>query len=131
MTVSERIKELRKRRNYTADHVAEKLGVSRSTIFRYENGDIEKVPADIIDKLAGILDTNPSYLLGWTDDPWENWPHEDGPEKIAATRKMKIESPVLHDAYFSFAEDAREQGIDPEDIKTALAMIKKLRGDGE
>lgn len=69
MTIAERIKERRKELGYNADYVAEQLGVSRSTIFRYENGDIEKIPVDIVEKLANILKTTPDFLMGRADSP--------------------------------------------------------------
>lgn len=65
----QRLKQQRKLIGISADEVANELGVSRSTIFRYENGYIEKVPANVIEELAGILKTTPAYLMGWTDDP--------------------------------------------------------------
>ncbi len=61
----QRIKERRKQLEMSADDVASELNVSRSTIFRYENGNIEKVPANILEKLADILKTTPAYLMGW------------------------------------------------------------------
>lgn len=64
----QRIKEQRKRLDMSADDVAEQLGVSRSTVFRYENGHIEKIPATILEKLAAILKTTPAYLMGWQED---------------------------------------------------------------
>ena len=68
--MSETGKQMKKRRkqlNMSADELAEKLGVSRSTIFRYEKGDIDKVPADHIEKLAKALRTTPAYLMGWEE----------------------------------------------------------------
>jgi len=65
MNVGARIRKLRKAKGYSADFIAEKLNVSRSTIFRYENGDIEKVPSDIILQLADILNTTPAVIMGW------------------------------------------------------------------
>lgn len=62
-----RIKNRRKELGLTADELAERLNVSRSTIFRYENGDIEKVPADFIKTIAQALSTTPDYLMGWDD----------------------------------------------------------------
>lgn len=44
----EQMKKRRKQLNMSADELAEKLGVSRSTIFRYEKGDIDKVPVEYI-----------------------------------------------------------------------------------
>lgn len=67
MTVGERMKMLRKKREISADTVAEALGVSRSTVFRYERGDIDKVPADLLERIASVLHTNSGYLLGWSE----------------------------------------------------------------
>ncbi|MDK2965745.1 MULTISPECIES: helix-turn-helix transcriptional regulator [Lacrimispora] len=60
----QRIKKRRKQLGMRADDVASLLGVSRSTVFRYENGNIEKVPANVLEKLAEILKTTPDYLIG-------------------------------------------------------------------
>lgn len=60
-----RIKERRKQLGISADKVAELSGVSRSTIFRYENGDIDKVPGEAIEPIAKALLTTPAYLMGW------------------------------------------------------------------
>lgn len=68
----QRIKTQRKQLGMSADEVAGKLGVSRSTIFRYENGHIEKVPANVLERLAEILNTTPTYLMGWDDDSNES-----------------------------------------------------------
>mgnify|MGYP000786380382 CR=1 FL=1 len=68
MTVGERMRALRKDRGISADKVAEILGVSRSTIFRYEKGDIDKVPAEQLESIASALKTNVGYLLGWTNN---------------------------------------------------------------
>lgn len=65
----DRLRKRRKELDLSADDVAYELGVSRSTIFKYENGYIEKVPANIIEDLARILYTTPEYLMGWDDDP--------------------------------------------------------------
>ena len=44
MTTGERMKFRRKELGLSADEVAAALNVSRATIFRYEKGDIEKLP---------------------------------------------------------------------------------------
>lgn len=64
----EQMKKRRKQLNMSADELAEKLGVSRSTIFRYEKGDIDKVPAEYIKVLAKALNTSPGYLMGWEEN---------------------------------------------------------------
>ncbi len=63
----QRIKKRRKQLGMSADEVANLLGISRSTVFRYENGRIRKVPSEILEKLAEILKTTPAYLIGSHD----------------------------------------------------------------
>lgn len=68
MTIGERIKNRRKELKLSADNVAEKLNVSRSTVFRYENGDIEKFPTQKLAEIAKALQTTPGYLMGWSTE---------------------------------------------------------------
>lgn len=63
------MKKRRKEIGFSAEKVAERLGVSPATIYRYEKGDIEKVPVDSLAELAKILQTTPAYLMGWEDQP--------------------------------------------------------------
>ena len=64
MTTGERLKLRRKEIGFSAEKVADQLGVSPATIYRYEKGDIEKVPVDSLAELAKILQTTPAYLMG-------------------------------------------------------------------
>lgn len=69
MEVYERIKARRKEIGLSADDVADALGVSRATVYRYECADIEKLPTTIIEPLAKVLRCSPVYLMGWDDNP--------------------------------------------------------------
>lgn len=68
MTTGERIRARRKELSISADVLADALKVSRSTIFRYENGDIEKLPMDRLEPISKILHTTVAYLMGWAED---------------------------------------------------------------
>lgn len=65
MNVGQRIKQRRKELKISADKLGEALGKDRSTIYRYEKGDIEKLPLDILEPIAKVLQTTPQYLMGW------------------------------------------------------------------
>ena len=67
MEIHERIKARRQALGLSADDIAEAIGVSRATVYRYESKDIEKLPLDILAPLAEVLKTTPSYLMGWND----------------------------------------------------------------
>lgn len=65
MSVGKRIKERRNELQISVDELATKLNKNRATIYRYEKGDIENLPIDILEPLAKALDTTPQYLMGW------------------------------------------------------------------
>lgn len=65
---SERMKECRLALGYSAEQVAAFLNVSPATIYRYENGDISKLPARLLSPLASFLNTTPEHLMGWESD---------------------------------------------------------------
>lgn len=67
MRIGERIKQRRLELGYTADMLAKMLNKNRATIYRYENGDIENMPIDVLEPLAKALNTTPAYLMGWMD----------------------------------------------------------------
>ena len=68
MTTGERIKFRRKELSMSAEQLAEKVNLSPATIYRYVKGDIEKVPADILKKVARALNSSPAYLMGWESE---------------------------------------------------------------
>ena len=65
MTTGERMKQRRKEWGISVEDVAAALGVSVATVYRYEKGDIEKVPGAVLEPLARVLHTTPAYLMGW------------------------------------------------------------------
>lgn len=67
--VGDRIKQARLALGYSAEQVAAFLQVSPATIYRYENGDISKLPSKFIKPLAQFLCVTPEYLMGWSEEP--------------------------------------------------------------
>lgn len=64
MNIGEKIKEIRMSRGLLVEEVAKKLDVSPSTLYRYENSSISKIPIDVIDKLCTIYGVTTSELMG-------------------------------------------------------------------
>lgn len=62
--VGTRIRDRRKELDMSADHLAERIGLTRSTVFRYENGDIRNIKLPVIDAMAQVLKVNPLWLIG-------------------------------------------------------------------
>jgi transcriptional regulator with XRE-family HTH domain len=66
MTIGERIKNIRKSKKISVDYLASELGVSKTTIYRYEDSTIEKIPVNIFDQLCMLLNVTPAELMGNT-----------------------------------------------------------------
>ena len=49
----------------TLEEVARRIGCSRQTMSRYENGIIGNIPSDKIEAIADVLLTTPASLMGW------------------------------------------------------------------
>lgn len=67
MGMAERIKERRLAMGYTQEILAEKLGLQKSAIAKYENGRVENIKRSVIMKMAHILECSPAYLLDFTN----------------------------------------------------------------
>ena len=66
--VGNKLKELRRKAGLTLEELAEKLGTSKQTIHRYENGVIANIPHEKIERLASALGVSPSELMGWEEN---------------------------------------------------------------
>ena len=67
MTIGQRIQFRRTQLNLSVKEVAKKLNKDRATVYRYENNDIENLPVTVLEPLAQVLLTTPSYLMGWEE----------------------------------------------------------------
>lgn len=66
--LSNKLKALRKKRGLTLEELAERVGTSRQTIHRYENGTITNIPPEKVESLAAALGTTPGSLMGWENE---------------------------------------------------------------
>lgn len=111
MTIGQKIKELRQQLNMSVDDLATKLGKNRATIYRYERGDIENLPLDVLEPLAKALETTPGYLMGW-----ENAPKESSPSTIDEVTMGDVFKALRLGSNLSIEEFSHEIGLSAEDI---------------
>lgn len=81
-TVSERILERRKQLGLSAEDVAALIGVSPSTVYRYESSEIENMGIDKLEPIANALQTTAAYLMGWVESP--TMPRNEFQQKLDA-----------------------------------------------
>ena len=105
--VGKRIKERRIQLGMSVEDLADKLNKNRATVYRYENGDIEKLPLEILEPLANALHTTPEYLMCWDNNP--------------NIKCKSVRIPVLGTVAAGIPIEAVEDIIDYEEIPSAMA----------
>lgn len=69
MDIGERIKMLRTQQGLTLEEVGTRVGVGKSTVRKWESGQIANMRRDKIALLAKALNVTPTYLMGWKEEP--------------------------------------------------------------
>ena len=64
MTTGDRIRQLRIEHQMTQEELGAKVGVHKAAIYKYENGLVVNLKRSVLEKLALVLDTTPTYLMG-------------------------------------------------------------------
>lgn len=64
-----RIRKQRLLANIPQKDLAERIGVRKQTLHKYESAIITNIPSDKIEAIAKILEISPAYLMGWTAEP--------------------------------------------------------------
>jgi transcriptional regulator with XRE-family HTH domain len=109
----------------SADELGKRLGKDRSTIYRYEKGEIENLPLDILEPIAKALNTSPQYLMGWDEIDREETQKKMGTVADAA-HKMKADPDFL-EAVKLLLEFDRKKKI--KDVLNLLRLFLKQLQD--
>lgn len=117
MDFKERLRELRKKRGYSQVALAEKIGVSKSTIGAYETGDI-KPSIEVLETLADFFNVNLSYLMG----------EEDGSTYYLDPEAAEMANELFHRPEMRVLFDASKK-LTKEDIEMVTALIQKMNGE--
>jgi transcriptional regulator with XRE-family HTH domain len=117
VTFGERVRELRRARKWTQNDLADRLGLDRTTISKWERQGGSEPDIATIDKLANVFDVNTDYLLGRTNDPTPI-NTDDLPETVA---------PYLADGLKELTPEARKEVMD----FIEYVKVKYAKKDGD
>lgn len=65
MTKGDKIRIAREAKGLTQEELGTVCGVSKQTIYKYEQGIITNIPSDKVELICNELDISPVYLMGW------------------------------------------------------------------
>ena len=74
MTIGQRIRHLREKKQISQTDLANKINVTKQNLYKYENGIITNIPSDKIEQIAKAFNVSPAYLMGWEDNKTLNSP---------------------------------------------------------
>lgn len=84
MTMGERIYQLRKQQHMTQAELAQRLGIGRSAVLKYEKGEVQNIPYDTIKKMATIFGVTPTYL-----QCFEQWDEEQLSDEVGLIERIQ------------------------------------------
>ncbi|MBQ6483083.1 MAG: helix-turn-helix domain-containing protein [Anaerolineaceae bacterium] len=67
MNIGDRIKAKRIEHGLTLEELAQKIGVNKTAIHKYENGVVTNIPLNRLEAIADALDCSPVYLMMGSD----------------------------------------------------------------
>lgn len=117
-----RIKNRRKALGLSAEDIADIIGVSPATIYRYESGDIMNVRIDKLTPIANALRTTEAFLMGWTDDP-------DQKAISSFDDSLSSNEQALLECYRSLNDSGKKAMEDYAQLLSSSEQYTKKKGD--
>ncbi len=115
MEFKDRLKELRKRKELSQVALAEKLGLSKSTIGAYETGDI-KPSVEALNAIADFFNVDLDYLMG----------NEEGSTYYLDPEAAEIAKEIANRKDLRILFDATRD-ISAEEMAVIIRMVEGLK----
>lgn len=93
MTINKKIHDRRKELGLTLENVGKIVGVGKSTVRKWETGDIENMKRDKIALLAKALQVSPAFIMGWDEEK----PITDTDDELSETKRAIIDKIKIMD----------------------------------
>lgn len=134
MTVGERIKKVREKIGMSQVDFADKINVSKQTLYKYENNLITNIPSEKIEAVAKVSGVTPSYLMGWEkyEDPriTERDAIFEDIERILKTNKWSLSCKSYDDDYFTIKNEIGQTIIGLYDYEL-ISRYQSLKKEGK
>ena len=115
MTKGERIRKLRESIGLSQVDFADRIGVSKQTLYKYEMNIVTNIPSDKIEAIAKATGSTPAAIMGWEEKP--DYYIDREARELAEFLHRSPEYRVLFDA---------SRKVKPEDIAFVKQMIDRM-----
>ena len=129
--IGARIKQAREGKEMSQEELGNLLGLNKSSIQRYESGQVQRIKLPILENMARILGVNPNWLVMKTDDPTPN--HETTNISYVMSSRNIYNIPVFESVSAGFGAYASSEIVDyipvaitnAADAEDTIAIIVK------
>ena len=127
-TMGKRIAQKRDEYRMTCEELGAKLGVTKSTVSKWERGEVENVKRSHIAKMADIFHVTPEWLMGFENAKDVKVVYSaDGHEPVEAL--VEVSKPILgREAEMAKRALLYKVALDvkPENLQAAIDILKAL-----
>lgn len=120
MTTGERIRQLRIQHQMTQEELGAKVGVQKAAIYKYENGLIVNLKRSTLEKLAIVLETTPTYLMGLEDDENDS----------SILSELTPQQSALLSSFEQLNEEGQQKAVDYVEDLVLAGRYKKCAASG-
>ncbi|WP_028609746.1 helix-turn-helix domain-containing protein [Paenibacillus harenae] len=114
--IEKMIKELRTKRGWSQDDLAERMGMTRANISNYERGLNKNIPSETLKKFADVFGVSSDYLLGKSEN-------SDRPESEFLKKLELSDGEILKQ--FTLVLDGKT--LTEEEARFAIAVLRTNR----
>jgi len=108
MTKGERIRLLREKIGLSQVSMADRIHVSKQTLYKYENDIITNIPSDKVEAIAEVTGSSPAYIMGWDDIPSYPNIHPVSTGRLPMLGSVACGEPIFMAEEFEFQQDVTE-----------------------
>lgn len=76
--IGKRLRTAKEEKGISTTELAKLVGLSKSTVSRYETGDTGKMKLPVVEAIADVLGVNPVWLIGESDEKYLSKEQEIG-----------------------------------------------------
>lgn len=121
--MGQRIHEKKEASGLSVEELAEKIGVSHQTVYKWEKGIVKNIDRDYIGKMAALFRCDPEWLMHMENSKVTVTYSTNGREPVSAiVSKEPIIGPESKRA--QLYKVALE--VKPENLQTAIEILKSL-----
>ena len=115
MTTGQRIAYYRERAGLSQVELADKIGITKQLLWKYENDHITNIPLEKLSLIGKVCNVDPAVLSGWKE--------EDEDEELLEYLEELRTRPEMKMLF----DSSRHMSIDQ--VKAIVSMIERFRDD--